>query len=101
MRNREIVSIDLGSGYTKISVRQGWDARTMLLDDLPLAPREQTFCLPSVVAMVQRPGDNRWVIGSEAAALKPGAGVHIFRNWKASLFRAASTSAADHSPLSS
>ncbi|HEX8395729.1 MAG TPA: hypothetical protein VF665_25475 [Longimicrobium sp.] len=86
MKNRRLVSIDLGSAYTKVAIRRDWNGASDLLRDLPLAGDEVDFCVPSVVARTDGPGGARWTIGAAAAALTPGDGVHIFRYWKARLF---------------
>jgi hypothetical protein len=86
MKNRRLLSIDLGSAYTKIAIRRDWNAGSDLLRDLPLASDEVDFCVPSVVARVERNGTTRWTIGAAAGAQAPGEGVSIFRYWKARLF---------------
>lgn len=86
MKNRRLVSIDLGSAYTKVAVRRDWNGESDLLRDLPLASDEVDFCVPSVVARVEAKGGTRWMIGAAAAAQAPGDGVRIFRYWKARLF---------------
>jgi hypothetical protein len=86
VKNRRLVSIDLGSAYTKVAVRRDWNGESALLRDLPLASDEADFCVPSVVARVESRGGTRWMIGAAAAAQAPGDGVSIFRYWKARLF---------------
>lgn len=86
MKNRRLISIDLGSAYTKVAVRRDWNAGSELLRDLPLASDEVDFCVPSVVARVESGGATRWMIGAAAAAQTPGDGVSIHRYWKARLF---------------
>ena len=89
MRNRRLISIDLGSAYTKVAVRRDWNGESDLLRNLPLASDEADFCVPSVVARVEERGGARWTIGAAAGAQAPGDGVRIFRYWKARLFSAA------------
>src|SRR5690242_4923549 len=85
MQNRAILSIDLGSAYTKISIRRDWNDRATLVRRLSVAQSgEEDFCVPSAVAHVARA--SRWLIGTDAANLVPGPGVELFLNWKASLF---------------
>jgi hypothetical protein len=86
VKNRRLVSIDLGSAYTKVAIRRDWNAGSDLLRDLPLASDQVDFCVPSVVARVEAHGNTRWVIGAAAAEQTPGDGVSIFRYWKARLF---------------
>lgn len=96
MRNRSVVSIDLGSAYTKVAVRRDWHEDSELLRDLPLAAPEVSFCIPSVVARVEAPGGVEWLVGAPAAAQHPAGGVRIFRYWKARLFGADSGAQAHH-----
>lgn len=86
MRNRRLISIDLGSAYTKVAIRRDWNGESELLRDLPLASDEVDFCMPSVVARVEGQGGTRWIIGAAAGAQAPGDGIRIFRYWKARLF---------------
>jgi hypothetical protein len=87
MKHAAIVSIDLGSAYTKIGIRRGWDDEAKLVHGLPIAlTGEADYCIPSVVARVERARGIRWLIGVDAANQIPGASVQIFRNWKAALF---------------
>lgn len=86
MKNSRLVSIDLGSAYTKVAIRRNWNAESDLLRDLPLASEEVDFCVPSVVARVREGGQTRWTIGAAAGAQTPGDGVRIYRYWKARLF---------------
>ena len=86
MKNRRLISIDLGSAYTKVAIRRDWNGESDLLRNLPLASDEVDFCVPSVVARVEGQGGTRWMIGAAAGAQTPGNGVRIFRYWKARLF---------------
>ncbi len=87
MKNPEIISIDLGSAYTKIGVRRSWDDTAVLVRGMPVALRdEEDFCIPSVVARVESPRGSRWLIGADAASQRPAQSVKVFRNWKAALF---------------
>jgi hypothetical protein len=54
MTNNEILCIDFGSAYTKIAFRSGWNAPAELLKDVPIAGKETSFCIPSVVARVEK-----------------------------------------------
>jgi len=86
VKNRRLVSIDLGSAYTKVAIRRDWNGEADLLRDLPLASEEVDFCVPSVVARVEGKGGTRWMIGAAAGAQAPGEGIRIYRYWKARLF---------------
>jgi hypothetical protein len=86
MRNTQVLCIDFGSAYTKVAVRAGWKKSARLIQQVPLAPNDETsFCIPSVVARVERPGGVRWAVGEAAARMKEGTGVNICRGWKARL----------------
>jgi len=86
MRNSQVLSIDFGSAYTKLAVRMGWDDEAVLIRDTPVASRDSAFCIPSVVACVERSGKEEWLIGAAAANQLPGKGIRVYRNWKAGLF---------------
>src|SRR5687768_3494651 len=83
---RDVICVDLGSAYTKVSLRQSWDASTDLVRDLVSQEQAPTYCLPSVVARVERVGGDVWLTGESAAAQPPGPGVRLYPNWKASFF---------------
>jgi hypothetical protein len=72
MKNRTVLSVDLGSAYTKLAIRRDWHDESQLLRDLPLATPEVDFCVPSVVTRVERPGGTEWLTGSAAASTPPG-----------------------------
>ena len=84
--NEEILSIDLGSAYTKLAIRTTWNGSSEILDKVPIAPQEASFCIPSVTVHVERGGRDTWLIGVDAASQVPGDGVRIYRNWKADLY---------------
>jgi len=86
MKNARVVCIDFGSAYTKIAVRPDWDEPAQLIRDVPLAGKDTSFCIPSVVAHVERGEGVRWLAGEAAAGQRPGNGVTIHRHWKARLF---------------
>lgn len=86
MKNRLVVCVDFGSSYTKVAIRIGWDGFTVLADGWPMASEELTFCIPSVVAKIDRGGESQWLVGVDAANQPPGDGVTIYRNWKSTLF---------------
>ena len=86
MKNRTLLSIDLGSAYTKLAIRRDWHDESQLLRELRLATPEVDFCVPSVVTRVEGSGGTEWLTGAEAAARPPADGVTIYRYWKARLF---------------
>ena len=71
MKNRTLLSIDLGSAYTKLAIRRDWHDESQLLRDLPLATPEVDFCVPSVVTRVEGSGGREWLTGAKAAARPP------------------------------
>jgi len=86
MKNARILCIDFGSAYTKVALRRDWNETVRLVWDIPLADRDTSFCVPSVVARVERLRGPRWLVGQEAAAQRPGDGVTVYRDLKAGLF---------------
>lgn len=86
MHNRAVLAIDFGSAYTKIGLRTAWNTDSVLLRDMPLAPRDATFCIPSVVARVESQRRREWLIGVAGANQLPGEGVKLYQNWKTGLF---------------
>jgi hypothetical protein len=99
MKNRTVISIDLGSAYTKLAIRRDWHDESELLRDLPLATPEVDFCVPSVVTRVETAGGTEWLIGAPAAARPPGDGVTLYRYWKARLFAEHPEEQAEHDSL--
>src|SRR6516164_9762035 len=85
MKNTHVLCIDFGSAYTKVALRTGLNGPANLIRDVPLAPKETSFCVPSVVARVERKGGVAWSVGEAAARMAPGNGVRIYRYWKARL----------------
>lgn len=80
----KLLCIDLGSAYTKLAVRASWNATSELLgsdDDRD----EWAFCIPSIVARIDRRGV-QWRIGEDALETEPASNVVLHRNWKADLF---------------
>ena len=99
MKNRTLLSIDLGSAYTKLAIRRDWHDESELLRDLPLATAEVDFCIPSVVTRVETAAATRWLTGAAAASQAPAAGVTIYRYWKARLFAEHPEEQAEHDSL--
>lgn len=86
MKNDRILCIDFGSAYTKVALRRDWDDTVGVVREIPLADRETSFCVPSVVARVERLAGPRWLVGQAAAEQPPGEGVAIYQHLKAKLF---------------
>ncbi len=99
MKNRTLLSIDLGSAYTKLAIRRDWHDESELLRDLPLAAPDVDFCIPSVVTRVEGAGGTDWLTGSAAATRPPEDGVTIYRYWKARLFSEHPEEQAEHDSL--
>jgi hypothetical protein len=80
-----LLCIDVGSSYTKIGVRRGWNERSELVHD-DGAETEWNFCIPSAVAAVFKSGRVTWLTGYDAFAQLPGTGIRIYQNWKRNIF---------------
>jgi len=76
--------IDFGAAYTKIAYRPDPNQSTQLLSHESLSMDPGHVCIPSVAAW--RESDDRWVFGINAADLKAGNGIRVFRDWKRFLF---------------
>ncbi len=81
---RSAISIDLGAAFTKIAFRKEPDDRAELIRHEKLRLDEEHVCIPTIAAW--RESDDRWVFGVDAADIKSGEEVHVFRNWKPLLF---------------
>lgn len=99
MKNRSVLSIDLGSAYTKLAIRRDWHDESELLRDLPLATPDVDFCIPSVVTRVETAGGTEWLTGADAASRPPGDGITLYRYWKARLFADHPEEQAEHDSL--
>jgi hypothetical protein len=97
MKNQQVLSIDLGSAYSKISVRSGWDDESILIRPGELSDPGNEFVFPSLVAEVNRDGTTEWLIGRDAAAQVSGPGIKIHRYWKNTLFASSGTPTQDYS----
>jgi hypothetical protein len=84
--NSSMVSIDLGSSFTKIGVRDGWNGTSRLVSSGELSDAGNGYCIPSVVARVKRGTSIHWQIGLAAAQQIRGDGTEVFEDWKAGLF---------------
>jgi hypothetical protein len=99
MKNRSLLSIDLGSAYTKLAIRRDWHDESELLRDLPLATPDVDFCIPSVVTRVEGAGGTEWLTGADAAARPPADDATIYRYWKARLFADHPEEQAEHDSM--
>lgn len=99
MKNRSVLSIDLGSAYTKLALRPDWHDESQLLRDLPLAAPDVDFCVPSVVTRIDSKGGTEWLTGAAAASRPPADGVTLYRYWKARLFGDHPEAQAEHDSL--
>ena len=82
MKNRAVLTIDLGSGYSKVAIRSAWNAHAELVRGVPGASRDVTFCIPSTVARTSDHGNELWLIGADAVAQRPDGQTSVFNNWK-------------------
>jgi hypothetical protein len=96
MENSTLVSIDLGSAYTKVGIRRGWNGPASLVQDASIGLEDENYCIPSVVARQESATKTEWFIGLDAAAVLPGDGAKVFRNWKADLFNVSRDSFRDN-----
>ena len=86
MNNRSILSIDLGSSYTKIAVRDDWDSRAGPVRVQTLATRDDPLLIPSTLASVRRPNGISWLFGREATVQPHALLTRFYRDWKSDLF---------------
>ncbi len=79
------ISIDFGSAFTKVAVRQKLNKPSVLISDGKLV---SGFCIPTLAARTERVGKPRWAYGLDATEVVAGNGIQVFQNWKSSLFTA-------------
>ena len=91
MKTSRVVTIDLGSAFAKIAVREQWNQSAKLLTGMTEAV-DKDFCIPTTVARIDASGQTKWAAGLEAAEQNPGPNVHIYKYWKKSLFADSSLS---------
>ncbi len=95
-----VFCIDLGSAFTKVSLRQDPGADSRLLTLATASGGEASFCFPTVVAVDRRGAKPAVSIGEKAADMQAGSGVEVYRNWKKWLFATPQASGRSHqSPL--
>lgn len=82
MKNPSILSIDFGSSYTKLSVREGYNETATLVP----GGKGQSPWIPTVVTSIVRNGKTTWLTGEAAASQPRTEGVATHRHWKAALF---------------
>jgi hypothetical protein len=89
MLSKNIIGIDFGASFTKIAYREGFtrgrvqkfeerETRRVFIDGDDLIP---TMAIET--GRERRP----WVLGKQAAGIKPGPGMKVHRNWKARLLK--------------
>ena len=95
-----VFCIDFGSAYTKVALRRDPGADSELLTKRSRASSEADFCFHTTVAVDRRGPKAIPEFGERAAAMTPGGGVDVYRNWKKSIFLPNLSSAkSNHSPL--
>src|SRR5712672_2560512 len=77
-----VLSIDFGSAFTKVALRHEPDEPSKILDEPSLNLDTSRICIPTIAASVVRSGATRWAFGVDAAGLKTGNGIRVYRNWK-------------------
>lgn len=82
-----VFCIDLGAGYTKVAVRSTAESSALLLTPQRQESGDDSFCVPSVVAVTHdSDGKRSYEYGYRAAELKADANTQVFHNWKKQLF---------------
>ncbi len=87
MRNRQVITLDIGSSFTKIALRSDWNDIVEPLSGLQLASKEESYCIPSTVLRRGRNDGAEWLFGEKAVRtpMDPDRDA-IHENWKARLF---------------
>jgi len=77
------ICIDFGSTYTKVALRNDWNSPGTLatFSQFGRTPEAQ-ICVPSIVCESRRGKMSKWYYFNEAADLRPGEGIIVYRNWK-------------------
>jgi hypothetical protein len=91
-----VFCIDFGSAYTKVALRRDPCADSELLTKRSRSSSEADFCFPTTVAVDRRGPKAVPEFGERAAAMTPGGGVEVYRNWKKSIFLSQSSSTKQH-----
>jgi hypothetical protein len=93
------ISIDLGSSYTKIAIRDRWNRRTesgpaQLVRSTALHSDESNISIPTLAAYRQTSTGGEWLFGADVANRRPDSSsrITVYRNWKRALF-------GDHHPF--
>ena len=83
-----VLSIDLGASYTKVAWRNACNPvyRDPSRELAQVYSSDGTALIPSLAIRTGQP-EAPWVFGSEAAGLRPGPRMEVFRNWKSTLLQ--------------
>jgi molecular chaperone DnaK (HSP70) len=82
------IGIDFGSAYTKLAYRPAFPQQRdhkFAQQDTDVVEVEHSALIPSIV-MYTGNRKKPWLVGREAAEVKPGSNWKIFRNWKSDIF---------------
>jgi hypothetical protein len=82
------LSIDLGASFTKVAWRKACRPRfgQAARETAKVLAVDGSALIPSVAIRTGR-AEQPWVFGQNAAVLRPGPKMEVFRNWKADLFQ--------------
>ncbi|HHO50885.1 MAG TPA: hypothetical protein ENK18_08410, partial [Deltaproteobacteria bacterium] len=83
-----MISIDFGNSYTKVGLRPALDEPSEPAQDGSLVfDDDLNLCIPTLAAVAERRGRQRWLFGTDVMKLGEGTrGVTVFRNWKPEFF---------------
>jgi hypothetical protein len=84
-----MLSIDFGSAYTKVGIRRSLERPSKLIEEESLILDDQHVCIPTLAAVAERNGKERWAFGPAVTEIASGNGIQVYRNWKSQLFTAA------------
>ncbi len=80
-----VIGIDLGASYTKVSRRTGLRACQYSDVDTDILALHEQWVIPSICVQ-RRSGSHEWLFGVDAAEATLADGDVLFANWKADLF---------------
>ncbi|MEN0061719.1 MAG: hypothetical protein AAGA48_06180 [Myxococcota bacterium] len=85
--NDSLISIDLGTAYTKVALRRELGEDAVLAQDPNLGLNGGLdISIPTVAAHALRRGHDHWWFGSDVAKLDNGSSqIDVYRNWKPEL----------------
>jgi len=90
MLSKNVIGIDFGASFTKVAYRVGFtEGAIEMFEDRAsnLVWVDGDQLVPSLAIETGRER-SPWIFGKQAASMKPGPGMTVYRNWKAQLLRA-------------